>query len=397
MLAVDPNFPPEFVLEATARQVGFDFDVLLRTVGQRDDTGSTQAMRSTLDLADRLATNALAFAVRHHMIEETAVLTYFQKTPTIRLLPYVPLALIGIDLTAIRDTARFLAIAHEAGHHVYRQMTTNYDVVVGEQATKRAGAVIPATTEFPDWLLAWAEEMFADVYSVLVAGPAAGLSVQAMLMAELPAVLLQDDADHPLPALRPEIAVAVLRKLAAGDGKHVEERLAVSADLLQSQWWDYLAERKAGDAFTPAGAVQPVTLADARAQLHAYVAALLDGELATLAGDAKAERWSKGFSGGEPALHGLYDQFADTCARLADAVIPELAAVGENKVAVTPQVSGVKGGQRVVGQIGDPYLDQLRDGALAGKHTLADGAWKAVFLAGDWVTEEGGSGITPVK
>ena len=74
-----------------------------------------------------------------------------------------------------------------------------------------------------------------------------------------------------------------------------------------------------------------------------------------------------------------------------------MAAVGDKKVAVTPQLPGVKGGQRIVGQIGDPNLDQLRDDALNGKRTLSTGAWKAVFLAGDWVTEEGGSGITPVK
>jgi hypothetical protein len=399
-LAVDADFPPEFVLEATARQVGFDIDVLLRTVGQRDETNSTKAMRSTLDLADRLAADALGLAVRHNLIEETAVLTYFQKTPTIRLLPYVPLALIGIDLTAIHDTARLLAIAHEAGHHVYRQMTTNYAVEPDEQkddqVARRASAAAPA--QFPAWLLAWAEEIFADVYSVLVAGPSAGLSVQAMLMAELPAVMLQDDADHPLPALRPEIAIAVLRKLAAAESKHADARLAQSADLLQRHWWAYLSERQVGNAFTPAGAGQPITLDAARTQLHAYVSALVEGDLASIARDVKAERWSKGVAGANGGLHGLYDQFSKACQQLgSDVHPPELVALGDDKVAVSPQMPGVKGGQRIVGQIGDPYLDGLRDSALAGKRTLSQGAWKAVFLAGDWVTEEGGSGITPVK
>ena len=161
-------------------------------------------MRETLELADKLAADALAGAVRNRLIEETAVLTYFQKTPTIRLLPYVPLALIGIDLTAIHDRAQLLAIAHEAGHHVYRQLTTNYSVEPQKKAEKRA---LVAPDQFPAWLRAWTEEVFADIYSVLVAGPVAGFSVQAMLMGELPGVLLQDDADHPLPALRPDIAV----------------------------------------------------------------------------------------------------------------------------------------------------------------------------------------------
>ena len=125
--------PAEYVLEATARQVGFDIDVMLRSMGQREPGISTAAMRETLDLADKLAADALAGAVRSRLIEETAVLTYFQKTPTIRLLPYVPLALIGIDLTAIHDRAQLLAIAHEVGHHVYRQLTTKYSRRTAEE------------------------------------------------------------------------------------------------------------------------------------------------------------------------------------------------------------------------------------------------------------------------
>ena len=257
---------------------------------------------------------------------------------------------------------------------------------------------LAAPAQFPAWLIAWAEEMFADVYSVLVAGPAAGLSVQTMLMAELPAVLLQDDADHPLPALRPEIAIAVLRKLAAAESKHADGRLAKFADLLQRQWWAYLSERQVGNAFTAAGGGQPITLDAARTQLRAYVSALLEGELASVARDVKAERWSKGAAGADIGLHDLYDQFSKACQRLgSDGPLPELVALGDDKVAVSPQLPGVKGGQRIVGQIGDPYLDGLRDSALAGKRTLSQGAWQAVFLAGDWVTEEGGSGITPVK
>jgi hypothetical protein len=337
----------------------------------------------------------VAPAVRHRLIEETAVLTYFQKTPAIRLLPYVPLAVIGIDLTAVEDPVRLVAVAHEVGHHVYRQMTTNYAANVDAQVAQRAAAPA-AATHYPGWLLAWAEEIFADVYGVLVAGPVAGLSVQAMLLAELPGLLLEDDADHPLPALRPEIAIAVLRKLSARQGKDDEGRLAQTADALASLWQSRLAQLKVGDSFLPAGGGSAVALAGAREELHRYVGALLDKELALPAAEAKAEPWSKGVKGGD-ALDELYDQFAQAIKRLGDGPVPQLQPSGDNKVVVAPQVPGVKGGERVVGQIGDPYLDGLRDDALAGTRTLAAGAWKAVFLAGDWVTEEGGSGITPIK
>ena len=70
MLQADAAMPPEYVLEATARQVGFDIDVLLRTMGQREPSISTSAMRETLELADKLAADALAGAVQDIRIEE---------------------------------------------------------------------------------------------------------------------------------------------------------------------------------------------------------------------------------------------------------------------------------------------------------------------------------------
>ena len=52
--------------------------------------------------------------------------------------------------------------------------------------------------------------------------------------------------------------------------------------------------------------------------------------------------------------------------------------------------------ERVIGGIGDAYLDEVRDGRALAVLALKADEWKAVFLAGDWVTEEGGSGINPV-
>ena len=110
-LVPDPGFPEPFLLEAMIRQVSFDVDVVLRAVAQRYDVNSTASMRAILDLADHLAAHALAPAVRNHLAEETAVLTYFQKSPTIRPTP-TP-ALIGIDFVAIHDTGRLIANFHE--------------------------------------------------------------------------------------------------------------------------------------------------------------------------------------------------------------------------------------------------------------------------------------------
>ena len=246
-----------------------------------------------------------------------------------------------------------------------------------------------APAQFPAWLTAWAEEVFADIYSVLVAGPVAGVSIQAMLMGELPGVLLQDDADHPLPALRPEIAVAVLRKLAsegntATGGWRRRRRCSSSGRPISS------CARSGMPSRLPAAGSR------CRWQRHAHSWKRMSATGWTAfwrrwCATPRPARWSSAETAAE-----LYDQFAKTCAGMAGTRAPELEAVGD-KVAVTPQVAGVHGGQRVVGEIGDPYLDELRNHALAGKRTLTVAEWQAVFVAGDWVTEEGGSGINPIR
>ena len=371
-LEPDPGYPAQFLLEVIGRQVAFDIDVLTRALAQRDEANTTPSMRVTLDLADHLAAYALAPAIRHQWIEETAVLTYFQKAPTVRLLPYAPLALIGFDIVAIQDSGRLLALAHEAGHHVYRQMTINYLTDLDTQVESRAAA--PAFQRWPAWLVAWYEEIYADVYSALVAGPVAGLAMQAMLMAGLPAALTRDDGDHPLPALRPAIFTTVLQRQAAAAGDPVQKpRLAHAATALEMNWAAYLSEHRAPAIFTPADGSGAVTIAQATALVTQAVNALLDEELSALLGDGSRALWSDGLDAPDPeALDELYAQFATTLLRVRGEQLPELTATTSgHRVKVMPQIAGVNGGERATGQMGDAYLDRLRDEALAGKRRLA--------------------------
>ncbi len=142
-LAPDDRFPSEYLIEATIRQMTADIDVLLQSMAHRHPAYSTAAMRQTLEDADQLAAAALDLAARHRLIEETVALTYFQKSPTVRLIPYAPLAIVGIDLAAIAEPERMLAIAHEIGHHVYRQITVNYLASLDQQVIT-APAAAPA-------------------------------------------------------------------------------------------------------------------------------------------------------------------------------------------------------------------------------------------------------------
>ena len=392
LFEADDRYPLDFLLEATARRVSFDMDVLLRTIAHRNETSSTPAMRATLALADRLALDAIELAVRHGLVERTVLLTYFQKSPTIRLIPYVPLAMIGFDFAAVGDKSRLLAIAHETGHYVYRQLMVNYASNLDAQIE---AAATPATEGegWPAWLLAWQEEIFADIYSALVAGPLAVLGLQELVQPSRLASLTSDDGDHPLGALRPEILITTIQMMAAHGPAERHSELARAADLLATRWQAQLAERGVPRTFVPAGASETVPLAEAGDLLRLFVTETLNGMLAPLIADPSHRLWSAG-ADQEAAL---YAQFDASCARLAERSLPELTLQDRAQVVtVEGYAAEGYGGERVIGQSGDTYLDEVRAAGIAGA-ALKSAAWKAVFLAGDWVTEEGGSGINPVR
>jgi hypothetical protein len=392
----DERYPFEFLHEATVRQVTFDIDVLLRTISHRDSNSSSLEMRDTLELADRLAVNALLPAVRHGLVEPTVMLTYFQKSPTIRLIPYVPLGMIGIDLSAVGDPNRMLAIAHETGHHVYRQITINYASHLDEQIEAMASPM-PETSapSWPQWLLAWEEEIFADIYAALIAGPVAAIGLQEFILTGRRASLIEDDGDHPLDALRPQIMHTTLRIMAEKRVAENRQALLATAEALDAAWQEHLAARGTPVEFLPAGADSSIALTEAGALLRALVEEIAGSALAALVSDTEYTPWSVGGDDVSTALAESMEQFVATCEILTLESLPELTLRNNRHlVAVARYPIEASGGQRTVGEIGDPYLDELRSAGLAGQALEAE-QWKAVFLAGDWTTQEGGSGIKP--
>ncbi|MCS6827136.1 MAG: hypothetical protein NZ553_11025 [Caldilinea sp.] len=392
----DPRYPLAFLLEATARQTSFDIDVLLRSISHREGSSSTASMRQTLELADRLATAAIAPAVGHGLVEPTVMLTYFQKSPTIRLMPYAPIAVIGIDFSAVGDRNRLAAIAHETGHHVYRQITVNYLSNLDEQIETLAAPAPQAESErWPSWLLAWEEEIFADIYAALIAGPIAALGLHKVILTGRRDSLVEDDGDHPLDALRPQILHTTLRMMAEKRSAEQRAALLTATEALEAAWRQTLKDHGSPTEFLPAGGDAPVSLGEAEALLCNLVEEMLNGALAPLAADAGRALWSSGAVESLAALASCEEQFAETCRALSGSPLPELALRDRNRVVAVARfpVKG-EGGRRVVGEIGDPHLDELREAGLAGAALAAD-RWKAVFLAGDWTTQEGGSGIKP--
>lgn len=216
------RYPAEFVLGATLDQYAFDLTVLQGALDQRllaQETGN-EAMKNTFKVADRLARDALRPAFEYGLLPydegEIEVLTYFQKAPNIRIIPYAPVALVGMPWTTLAmydgkneevgNARDLLAIPHEIGHYVYRH---------GLSTDSRLQDTLHFVLQGkPEWLLYWAEEVFSDVYGCFVAGPVIARDFQDLMRDNDVDSFLQDDTVHPTPVLRPLLYCDALTVLA---------------------------------------------------------------------------------------------------------------------------------------------------------------------------------------
>ena len=246
-LVDSPRYKAEYALRSTLDQIAFDLTVLQRARNQRLEVIARDAEfqmltgPEALALADKLAYKALKPAIDSGLLQETTVITYFQKSAHVRIVPYAPIALIGIPYTCIdtENNARdYLAIPHEAGHYVYWHSKLN-----GTRINALLRSIMPAE---PLWRLGWLEEIFADVYGCLVAGPMLTLDFQELLSDNLS--LFEDDGEHPVAAIRPFLYTDILRAL-----KDEEQQLLFpnAPDRLDEKWQQLRALRENRQSFKP--------------------------------------------------------------------------------------------------------------------------------------------------
>ncbi len=212
-LEVCNDFPPEAVLSAILDQVGFDISLIERIAEQRQRayTNPNDPYAQTLAVGDHLADEALQIArdaglfldSKTGQTEPVTVLTYFRKSAVVRIIPYAPIVLVGIPYTCLDVPRDFLAIPHEIGHYVYR-----FGIFRKLSAGKSPAGVLPANIN--DWVKPWFEEIFADVYGALVAGPVIGLDFQDLQMSKRGESFYEDDDVHPVPLLRPYLYINTL-------------------------------------------------------------------------------------------------------------------------------------------------------------------------------------------
>lgn len=243
-------FPPDHVMRVTLEQAAFDLDVIERIIAQRKISSSDEL--ETLALADYLASETLQFAVATGLLPAIPIVfTYFQKSPSIRLTPYANVALIGIPYTTVNTPQDFLAIPHEVGHYVFwhgkgvrAKPFIDFDIWAGKNVVGDNNHVHNRTLMLESAIFNWQEEIFADVYGALVAGKLLAQDFQELQLETSNDDFLEDDADHPIPALRPYIYIKVFEKIKhfVAD-RNADARLDQTVQTLQAMWESSLAKR----------------------------------------------------------------------------------------------------------------------------------------------------------
>jgi len=246
------EYPPEYVFRMTLDQIAYDLEVIQRAAEQR--ISGSEAMKTALKIADKLAWEALEPVVGQNKLikgPKTTVVTYFNKSANIRVIPYAPVAMIGIpftcapvphtfsgaspaDLTVVAQD--YLAIPHEVGHHVYRHSTKVQESILVDLYRKIKDEKRKRALGF----FRWVEEIFADIYGCLIAGPWIALDFQDLQLTDSKDRFVKDDREHPVPALRPYIYARVLEKMG----------LQSWSEELNNHWQTRLTERGNPTRFT---------------------------------------------------------------------------------------------------------------------------------------------------
>lgn len=250
-LTPSADFPEEHVYRIIIDQAQSDLEVIQRAAEQRLSLTSS-SMLTILGQADYLAQDIIDAAVACSLLEEnTRAITYFQKSASVRVLPYARLALVGIPYTCLDEPRDLLSIPHEIGHYVFwhgrakplspgaeerniisAQDHVSYELISSALAGLKS-LMTPKSPAFADWAFVWLEELFADLFGFLMSGPAAALTAQEMAVSRSRSELITSDNDHPVPVLRP---YAHLKMVVLGNGVN----WSTCAPRLKQNWQNLL-------------------------------------------------------------------------------------------------------------------------------------------------------------
>lgn len=232
------GLPPTAVMRECFRQLAHDTEILQQAISQRvwetyaDGTRHPNPLAMALLITDKLAASALApyqALFSRNGRPPIVPITYFSQQTTIRHVPYsnnVLLIGIGHDHILLEVTKssghggyphmaeyvvnqllpafELMAIPHEVGHYVYHHAHLGHSQTFASLAHSQF-ALNP--------YYAWCEEIFADIYGCIIAGPLTPLGLQSLLASTMGHAICTNDGEHPTGVIRPFILSHILHIL----------------------------------------------------------------------------------------------------------------------------------------------------------------------------------------
>jgi len=340
-------YPAEYALQTTLTQVAYDVTAIQQACHQH------QPDNPTLKKAGQLAQMALNLAVESKLLKATTNISYFDKSPRIRTIPYAPLALVGVPFTSTAVSRDFLATPHEIGHHVYWHSP-------GLSADLRSRLPIQ-----PEWLSRWQAEIFADVYGCLVAGPVIGLDFQDILLDNDWDLFISDDGEHPIDAIRPYIYSRALAELGCPN----------AAKALNKRWQTKLRARNDPQELILDGGFGSVSLKEARAKVEELTSQILT-YLTDVRGVKPPKAWSQDIGSGQD-VESLYLKFDEWVSQPLPVAVPELLEDGDE---VGVMIDGRLTNKRRKGDA-QTWMDQVKK--MPSAH-LPREVWVPILVSEGW-------------
>lgn len=225
-------YTDDFAFQHTHQQAAQDLEILERAAHQR--AWGPLALQASLRRTDHFMRLAL-WPARKWFQEEISPLTYFTTQPSVRILPYAPVALIGLP---------YACANLQAAHSDWRDLLVILSAA-GEVALKRGYSAQPGQPSFqdvlqrripahaPSWHLRWAQTAFAAVYACQLGGPLAALYAQERALTLPNAAITQATLQQPAPIITQRFYIRTLERMG----------LTEWAASLQERWSRKLGER----------------------------------------------------------------------------------------------------------------------------------------------------------
>ncbi|MBW7883988.1 MAG: hypothetical protein H3C34_15370 [Caldilineaceae bacterium] len=369
------TMPQAYAARAILDQIGRDLEVILRALQQRLPPLASDGdeIVTRLQMADNLAYAALQPALDAGLVEPAAPVSYFQKSNSIRVIPYARVALVGVPFSAIALTNDMLAIPHEVGHYIFWHAPLT--------RASLSGSLLRHVQGLPSWIQAWTEEIFSDIYGCLVAGPLMAVSAQDMFSGVPIEYFIRDDGEHPVSAARAYIFASVLDTVG----------MPKLAKAFADEWEQSIGEiygLRPNDPVTVGDGVR-VPLDVVREDLDTVVRRIIGVDLFHMMRPA-AQSWSWGDKADADVV------VKETLETDFDAYVQQLLAAERPLPYLDTNIDGkeirLENARQLtsvpLGSTGYPMLDELI-ARLEDEAEIAPALWSLLISSGGWTTGPG--------